>query len=167
MLFPKLIPLALVLGALALPACSDKEQEAVAPAAAVSQNAAGSNTLSPGESLQEGQALVSSDGRFRLEVQYDRNLVIYQAGQGAIWASNTQLGPNEYRTWASKYRLDMQGDGNLVLYELDYSNSIIYGTIWSTGTYNQPGAYLTMQNDGNLVIYRNGAPTWQSQTGGR
>ncbi|TQF03179.1 hypothetical protein E6W39_14155 [Kitasatospora acidiphila] len=57
-------------------------------------------------------------------------------------------------------RLVMQPDGNLVLYSLKTGQSL-----WSTKTYNNPGAWATMQTDGNLVVYKpltdaNGNPTY-------
>lgn len=59
-----------------------------------------------------------------------------------------------------QYHLDMQSDGNLV----ESSNGRV---LWSSGTWGNPGARLTMQSDGNLVIYSSsGAALWNTQTWG-
>ena len=53
-----------------------------------------------------------------------------------------------------RFDLKMQNDGNLVLYHGSTA-------LWDSGTWGNPGAFLSMQNDGNLVIYTtNGTPIW-------
>ncbi|WP_033218167.1 hypothetical protein [Kitasatospora phosalacinea] len=63
--------------------------------------------------------------------------------------------------------LSMQSDGNLVLY-LNAANGSHIQVLWSTGTWNNPGAYAVMQTDGNFVIYRAGGESagavWSTQT---
>ncbi len=83
-------------------------------------SATAADRLYSGQSLSPGQSLVSSNGRYRLVLQGDGNLVIYTAGR-AIWHTHT------YGTSANK--LAMQSDGNLVLYR--YSTPK-----WHTHTYN-------------------------------
>ncbi|MBC7921020.1 MAG: hypothetical protein H7Z75_07990 [Ferruginibacter sp.] len=107
--------------------------------------------LSAGEELRQGNFLRSPDGRFTLILQEDGNLVIYDASNRPLWASNTPGQPQITRCV-------MQADGNLVLYD---NNGRPY---WDSGTYQYPGSLLVMQNDGNLVIYRNDAPRWASNT---
>ncbi|MCX4749822.1 hypothetical protein OG455_30635 [Kitasatospora sp. NBC_01287] len=51
--------------------------------------------------------------------------------------------------YAAHTRLAMQSDGNLVLYSLNSG-----AALWSTGTYNHPGAWAAFQSDGNLVVYQ-------------
>ncbi|WP_157845479.1 hypothetical protein [Kitasatospora phosalacinea] len=55
-------------------------------------------------------------------------------------------------------QLVMQDDGNLVLYLVNTSGRR-GPAVWSSGTYNNPGAHLAMQDDGNLVVYRQGGDT--------
>jgi hypothetical protein len=83
-------------------------------------------------------------------MQIDGNLVLYQNGVGALWASNTSAGKG--------YVAAMQGDGNFVLYDLARR------ALWHTWTFNYPGAYLAVQNDGNMVVYAGGRPIWASNT---
>jgi len=114
---------------------------------------AGCGVLSPGQTLGEGQGLTSCDGRFQLVMQTDGNLVLYQAGVGAIWHSVT------FNTDGD--RAVMQTDGNLVVYGPS-------GALFHTGTWGNPGAFLAVQDDGNLVVYSaGGAPLWASGTDGR
>jgi subtilisin family serine protease len=59
------------------------------------------------------------------------------------------------------YTLIMQGDGNLVLY--NQANQPLF----NTGTFGNPGAFLTFQPDGNVVLYRsNGTPLWHTASYG-
>lgn len=60
-----------------------------------------------------------------------------------------------------QFDLWMQGDGNLVLYSQR-------DVLWSTNTYNNPGATLWMQGDGNLVLYSTSHRVlWNSGTWGK
>ena len=101
--------------------------------------------LTRGESLAPGQFVEAScDGRFRLIMQTDGNLVLYGMVSGqqstALWYTSTQ------GTGAQK--AIMQTDGNFVVY--DASNN----ARWLTWTHNHPGAHLAVQNDGNVVVYQ-------------
>lgn len=109
----------------------------------------GSLLLGYGENLYSNQSVTSSDGRFTLVMQGDGNLVTYQGSQ-AIWASNTADTPVT--------RCSMQVDGNLVLYD-DAG-----AAHWHTGTYQYPGAYLTIQDNGALTIIHNNIERWRSGT---
>jgi hypothetical protein len=109
------------------------------------------NVLYGSQLLLQNQYLQSTDGRFRLIMQTDGNLVLYKNGTQAIWASNTSGRP--YIT-----KCVMQGDGNLVLYN-DFNTAY-----WNSGTWQYAGAYATIQNDGNFVIYQNGVARWHTNT---
>jgi hypothetical protein len=91
---------------------------------------------------------------FELVLQSDGNLVIYNSGGRALWASNTDV--------HNPTQAVMQTDGNFVIYSGGHA-------LWATGTRNS-GAYLCFQNDGNLVVYTgvvvgcNGYPLWASGT---
>lgn len=99
--------------------------------------------------LYPGDMVVSKNGTFELDMQFDGNLVLYVIDRDiygstyytAIWASNTD--------GRAVSRCVMQQDGNLVLY--DYRNR----PIWASNTEGYYGAYLEVQDDGNAVIYYN------------
>jgi hypothetical protein len=109
------------------------------------------NRLNPNETLAVGNSLTSQDGRFTLIMQQDNNLVLYMAGAGPLWASNT-VGSNGTRAI-------MQDDGNLVIYDPNGH------PVWASNTVGNPGASLVAQNDGNVVIYSsNGNALWATNT---
>lgn len=102
--------------------------------------------------LRADQSIYSPDGRFRLVMQTDGNLVLY-GPSGALWSTVT-VGSGA--TFAQT-----QTDGNFVVYT---SASV---PVWSSGTSGNPGAWLALQNDGNLVIYDgSNVAIWNSHTGG-
>lgn len=76
--------------------------------------------LTAGETLNEGDAIVSSNGWFRAVMQSDGNFVTYNKAGSAVWATNTNYGDGTYR-------LVMQSDGNLVIYNGSSS-------LWATNT---------------------------------
>ncbi len=92
--------------------------------------------LGTNQTLYTNHSLYSCDGRFRLVMQGDGNLVVYE-GNHALWA-NYKFGSNA--------RLVMQGDGNLVVY--DGANR----PLWATYKFGS-NAHLALQTDGNLVVY--------------
>lgn len=103
------------------------------------------------DSLVTTQKMVSQDTRFRLELQWDGNLVLYFVGT-PLWATNTVDGRQLY--------FRMQSDGNAVLYDVDFD------PVWASNTSGNAGAYLHLRNDGNLVLYAADTVTvlWQSNT---
>ncbi|MBK8972131.1 MAG: hypothetical protein IPM37_12445 [Hahellaceae bacterium] len=78
--------------------------------------------LHAGQPLNAGQSLFSRNGRYRLSMQTDGNLVIYNPN-APIWASGT------YRSDANT--LVMQTDGNLVMYGAG-------GPRWASNTWKSP-----------------------------
>jgi hypothetical protein len=122
----------------------------IAAVASPVQAAHGARVLGPGERLTGGQYLLSSNGRHRLAMQTDGNLVLYRPDGAYSWQTDTDGHPGAY--------VDMQPDGNLVVYRAN-------GTfVWQTNTVGRAGARLELQNDGNLVLYQGGAAIWQSNT---
>ncbi len=110
-------------------------------------------SLLSGEILWGGQHRDSPNGQYRLSMQSDGNLVLYDlwnlTSEGwwtALWYSNTYNNPGA--------RLAMQADGNLVVY------SSANSPLWNSETWGNPGAQLHVQDDGNLVIYSNGIAKW-------
>lgn len=112
-----------------------------------------SDTLQPGEWLEQGGERVSVDGRFTLTYQGDGNLVLYRNDGRPLWASQT--------AGTSSGQAVMQYDGNLVIYDAA-------GTpVWSTDTTINRNAVVTVQADGNVVLYSSsGRPLWTSGTAG-
>ncbi|HLL84782.1 MAG TPA: hypothetical protein VK420_19090 [Longimicrobium sp.] len=106
-------------------------------------------TLPPGKSLYPGQSVTSCNGRNRLTLNGDGNLVLYRDG-AALWASNTAGTGSNVAV--------MQGDGNFVVYAP-------WGATWATGT-RLAGSRLEVQDDANMVIFSGGWPVWTSDTCG-
>lgn len=107
-------------------------------------------TLEPGKILKVNQFVHSGNETYRLIMQSDGNLVLYNVPEGrALWASYTVGAGN----WAV-----MQTDGNLVVYSA--SNK----PLWNSGTAGKPSSYASIQDDGNFVIYTPLLPTWSSKT---
>jgi len=73
-----------------------------------SYSAHAASTLYGGQTLRAGQQLTSPNGTYRLVMQGDGNLVLYDSGNRARWHTSTQNNPGS--------RLVMQTDGNLVIY---------------------------------------------------
>ncbi len=97
------------------------------------------NVLFENEILYTNDYIESSDGQYRLYMQSDGNVVLYQNGSNVIFQSGSAGNSGTY--------LIMQGDGNLVAY-----NSV--GTpVFHTGTHGNPGAFLSLGDDGRLIIY--------------
>lgn len=108
------------------------------------------NILLSGASLAAGQFISSINGKYKLFMQHDGNLVVYEHDNLAVWSSAT------YDSGATI--CDMQSDGNLVL----YTPSGI--AMWHAHTYGNPGAYLELQNDGKVVVRKSdGTMIWSSE----
>jgi hypothetical protein len=108
-------------------------------------------TLSIGR-LYKGQAIETANRKYRLILQTDGNLVLYDNNNRALWASWTDGKKVSF--------LAMQPDGNLVLYDNEQM------PIWSTHTSGKStSARLIVQPDGNLVLYSGAmTPLWNTQT---
>jgi len=111
----------------------------------------GCGLLSPGATIEANGQLWSCDGRFLMAMQGDGNLVLYQAGVGALWSTGT--------AGRGTSRAVMQHDGHLVVYDAGGTPT------WWSGTAGLRVRGLSIQNDGNAVIYdTSGRPVWQSGT---
>ncbi len=112
----------------------------------------GPSQLSNDQSLLPNECMISPNGGYELLYQTDGNLVLRDAADTILWASNTSgTTPKEAK---------MQSDGNFVVYDSA-------GTArFASGTGGNPGAVLKLQNDGNLVIYTSGGSAiWSTGTG--
>jgi len=115
-----------------------------------------SNTLNPGQWLEVDQYLESPNRRYRVYMQGDGNLVLYDEAQShkALW---------ETRTWGKPgLHAAMQSDGNLVLYMGSPSDA---NAPWGSATDGIPGSYLALQDDGELVIYQGSTAVWDRYRG--
>jgi len=114
----------------------------------------GCGTLTGGHTLADGQSLPSCNGVYKLGLQDDGNLVLYNNASTAVWYTAT-MNENPLVVKAT-----MLSDGNFVL-----SNSA--GTsVWDTGT-SSSGAYLDVGNDGYVRIYSaSGSVLWTSVVDG-
>ncbi|KAL4431098.1 hypothetical protein ABPG75_006354 [Micractinium tetrahymenae] len=104
--------------------------------------------------------LASGNGRYSLELQSNRNIVLSQLGAAALlWQSNTGA-----QSPQAPLTLVLQTDGNLVGYEGPPGNSAAF---WSSQTDGKgQGPYrLAVQNNGNIVLYDGqGRPLWSTAT---
>lgn len=95
--------------------------------------------LAAGARMAPGQWLASANTRYRLYMQGDSNLVVYDMTTGeALWWTGAS---------AANGQAIFQSDGNFVVYDGGGA------PIWFTGTAGNPGAFMVLQNDGNLVLY--------------
>lgn len=112
------------------------------------------NSMSNGGTLQNGQKLVSKNGKYALSFQANSGLSLFKTENNQfLWSSGTG--------GSGESRCIMQKDGNLVIYTAD-------GTpVWDSGTFGgcYEGAKLILQDDANLVIYaKNGKAVWDTGT---
>ncbi len=110
------------------------------------------DNLALNQGLSFNGSIVSPNGKYRLIMQGDGNLVLYSPNR-AIWWTNTE------NTGASFFIV--QGDSNMVVY-----SPARY--VWASFTQNRGGKTLYIQDDGNLVLYdASFRPIWNSGTYGR
>ncbi len=110
--------------------------------------------------LVTGGSIYSPNHTFRLTLQTDGNLVLYQRNSNGsetpTWASNTNGSAS-----ASLY---FQNDANLVIYSNNNTPLNPGSAIWASGLYNPGGFYsdlsnlnnmphYLLQDDGNFVLY--------------
>lgn len=120
----------------------------------VGTSPAGCTWMEPDEAIFPGRHQVSCDGRFKLTLQRDGNLVLTVAATGQpLWASGT--------TGRRSAVALMQRDGNFVVYDSAGR------PVWDSATGGRSGAHLAVQDDGNVVIYtRANEVLWATHTGG-
>jgi len=107
------------------------------------------NALTPGQTMRPGQRLESPNKRFVLLMQQDGNLVLYQRGNGAQWATSTLGG-------LALGSFELRANGNLV--GLNAQGRKVWAS--GTGTRNGASCQAVVQDDGNFVLYCNGRAVW-------
>jgi hypothetical protein len=114
---------------------------------------AGVVRLAANQELKATEQLLAANGKTRLVMQSDGNLVLYRVDNGGVlWASGTYGKPMTH--------VLMQPDGNFVGY--NNTTTVAY---WSSGTYGHSGASLVLRDDGNLlVVDQSGAQLWATGT---
>ena len=107
-----------------------------------------------GTQLVINQLILSPNKSFKLLMQPDGNLVVYQTkDMKVMWASNTMN--------SGAIVAKMQPDGNFVLYNANNSAK------WASGTDRHPGAILSLLDSGYFVVYTsisNPEALWTSGT---
>lgn len=110
------------------------------------------NYLAPNQGLSLNSSIVSPNGKYRLIMQGDGNLVLYSPNRPIWWTGTQNTGANLFI---------IQADGNMVIY-----SPARY--VWASWTQNRGAKTLFLQDDGNLVMYdANFRPIWNSGTAGR
>jgi hypothetical protein len=110
----------------------------------------GCGLLGADKRLFSNESVTSCDGRFKLLLQTDGNVVLYDAAAVPLWSTRTHGQP--------AHVFHLQPDGNLVL------RTEAGSVLWSSATYDHPGATLKIQNDGNAVIYDGSTAVWATDT---
>lgn len=105
------------------------------------------DSVGTGFGLLPGNSLYSANNQYRLTLQTDGNLVIYDASSNAVWNTGTYGQRVDFAI--------MQVDGNLVLYGAG-------AAVWASGT-GSPHSRLFIQNDGTMAIHALNAK-WSTKT---
>jgi hypothetical protein len=118
-----------------------------------------------GDTIFQGQRLLSKNKKYFLEMQLDGNLVLYsrkglngKTKDNAIWNSGTA------RKGKGPFKAVMQNDGNFVVYDSTGA------AIWNSNTSKKgKGPFrVIIQDDGNFVIYDNDKKSpWATNTVGK
>jgi hypothetical protein len=106
------------------------------------------DTLYPGDRLTANQSMYSATGGYRLTMQGDGNLVLYDNNNQWQRQTYTQGNPGAY--------LEMQSDGNLVLYNASRTSALWH----RPGSSYTMGSYATLQPDMNFVLYNGNQAKW-------
>jgi len=132
--------------------------------------------LNPEETMDKGECLVSQNGKYKLCMQDDGNLVIYNAQWKSIWSSGTYKEGDRARFCINgNFLVEKVTAVPTVTYELVNGvrvRKVIYtyktDVTFTTNTHGNYGAIMVMQDDGNLVIYNSQwKAVWSSGTWGQ
>jgi hypothetical protein len=130
---------------------------------AINPPSASCGYLFANEGLNRDNPLYSCDGRFRLYLQADGNLVLSQkASNGQYSIALWKTDPLVAGTDTTDIRLAMQDDGDLVVYDAARTR------LWRTVTQGHPGAYLRISDNGDMKVRSADGSSyyWSAGTGG-
>jgi len=94
-----------------------------------------------GKGLASGGSVTSPNGLYRLDMQTDGNLVLYDltgGNQVSLWSSGTSV---------SGAQFELQRSNNMVV--VDQSNA----TLWSSETIGRGAVELRIKDDGDMALY--------------
>jgi hypothetical protein len=114
--------------------------------------------LASGSTLESGQSITSTNGRYLARMQTDGNFVLYdKAYNQALFSTGTNGNPGA--------KVTMQTDGNLRVFSA--SNAVLYTAPNPAPGKNTAtaGSKLHMQNDGNLVVWNSATTEFFWNTG--
>jgi hypothetical protein len=107
------------------------------------------NCLSKNEEINVGDCIMSLNKEYKLCMQHDGNLVLYNSKNKAIWSSETNGLPIK--------KCVLQADNKLTL--IDDNNNIK----WQSKSNSKSSSYLLLNNDGSLVINKvDGQLIWKN-----
>ncbi|SFO21393.1 D-mannose binding lectin [Geodermatophilus obscurus] len=107
----------------------------------------GGRVMSAGQVLTAGQALRSANGRYRLDVQADGDLVVRAPDRRVLWATGSR---------GTAARLTLRSDGELVLSSGSRS-------LWQSRTAGRGAVRLELRDDGDLRLVRtDGSVVWST-----
>ena len=132
-----------------------------------------SSSLTPGQFLQSGEYLVSSNRAYFAIMQTDGNFCVYRGSgpsdnHGVVWAINLENA--NMALYPGSFAI-MQTDGNFCVFRgSDPSHN--QGLVWAINLLNAnmalyPGSFAVMQDDGNFCVYQDspanqGSAVWRS-----
>lgn len=124
--------------------------------------ASGFLMLPPNQTMSPGQYLMSENGRFRLELQADGNLVIKEGGSTVWLADSNQAYSKTLQRKKMRERLHFVISNSGFLYDPSRRRLWIAESTHSNDKSLWNNACMVIQNDGNLVIYdqRTGNLCW-------
>ncbi|MFJ7311282.1 hypothetical protein ACIQVE_00660 [Pseudomonas sp. NPDC098747] len=124
--------------------------------------ASGSSDLPPNQTMTPGQYLQSENGRFRLVLQSDGNLVIRE-GESLVWiADSNQPYSATLRPKKMREPLQLVVSNSGFLYDPSRRRLWIAESTHSSDKSLWYNTFMSIQDDGNLVIYdqRTGVLRW-------
>jgi len=146
-----------VVGITAHPVCASEDISRLAPGSFLTGTPGhNGDVFSPMQKGGSPAELVSANGRFKLILQLDGNLVVADfapemKANPYIWTTGPASAPE-------RFRLSMQEDGGLIVYRAPYDATSVE-PIWRFGSPRELGTYtLVMQDDGNVVVYKVRSP---------